>query len=91
MERREGADRFVEHNPWMVEDFLKLSEGFASMKPGQICHSAITYGIQAAVSEFIRSGCLEELDGLCGNSSLKVLSESAKTACTTLENEQAHG
>src|SRR6266699_4349159 len=46
LEMGQRADGFVEHNPAMVEDFLKLGRGFASLPGGEIRLSSHVYGVK---------------------------------------------
>ncbi len=51
LEMSQRADGFIEHDPAMVEDFLKLCRRFAALTRGKIGFSAHIYGIQDCTTD----------------------------------------
>src|SRR5438034_59848 len=76
LEMRQCADRFVENDSAMVENFLELNSGLVALMPGQIGFAAHIDGMQSGhegtaaggtlCPQVIGSGGLKSLNGLNG-------------------------
>src|ERR1700683_2717573 len=66
LEMRECADGFVQHNPAMVENLLKLGSGFGTLMCRQIGFPTHIDGIEpdvVRISQFVWSSNLKRFDG----------------------------
>jgi hypothetical protein len=75
LEMSQYADGIADHDPGVIENFLKFPGGFSALARGQIrlptridgIEGAEETGLSAArLAQFIGNGDLEKFDGLCG-------------------------